>query len=262
MALEKEIKSYFNLELKDLNDKSGEVVFYFAAWSKDLDGDTILKNAYNKTLAENKPNIYHNRDHRDSCGMPMSFGVDDKGAYCRSQLAVKGWKSPDGEILDGTIVGNDTYQQYKFGLVKGHSQEFNTIKSTNDGNGDRIIQEVRLWGVTSVTNIPANLDTPTLSIKSFEDAATRMKSINDLLTNGNNISDKCGELFLKEYNRLSEWMEEKSKMMGFVHCEKCKSIYIPEGEMPKCTKCGRYMNQGKSKTIFTPGLAEDFKKMI
>ena len=249
MALEKEIKS-FQLELKDLNDSTGEVAFYFAAWTKDLDGDTILKTAYNKTLTENKSNIYHNRDHEDAVGKPKDFGVDDKGAFCVSQMALK------------TIDGNDCYEQYKAGLIKGHSQEFNTIKSTNDAIGDRVIQEVRLWGVTSVTNIPANLNTPTLSIKSFNDASTRLKSINDLLHNGN-ISDKCGELFLKEYNRLNEWIESKSKMMGFTHCEGCKSIFVPEADtqMPKCPKCGKYMNQGKSASIFTEGMAKDFRNI-
>jgi len=196
---QKQIKSLFNLELKDLNAKQGLVSFYFAAWNTDLDNDIFLKTAYNKTFKENKNNIYHNRDHSSAVGMPISFGTDENGAFVVSQLAMK------------TIAGNDTFEQYQAGLIKGHSQEFETIIDEYDSTTMvRTIKEVRLWGVTSVTHIPANLDTPTISMKSYQDAADYLSKVSKLLTDGN-ISDELGEKFLKEYKSLSEIMAKFEK---------------------------------------------------
>lgn len=199
MSKEKKNKLLLDVELKDLNEKQGLVSFYFAAWNEDLDRDIILKTAYNKTFKENKNNIYHNRDHNTAVGMPISFGVDESGAFAVSQLAMK------------TIAGRDTFEQYQAGLIKGHSQEFQTIIDEYDSaNGVRTIKEVRLWGVTSVTHVPANLDTPTISMKTYEDAADQLAKINKLLTTGN-ISDELGKRLTEEYKTLSKIIESKSK---------------------------------------------------
>lgn len=195
---EKQIKSLYDVELKDLNEKQGVVSFYFAAFTEDQDGDTILKSAYTKTLLENKNNIYHNRDHREAVGMPVSFGVDENGAFAVSQLAMK------------TIAGRDTFEQYQAGLVKGHSQEFQAMIFEPKGQRGRTIKEVRLWGITSVTQIPAHLNTPTISMKTYEDAADQLAKINKLLTTGN-ISDELGKRLTEEYKTLSEIIEKKSK---------------------------------------------------
>lgn len=193
----KEHKS-FHLELKDLNDKTGEVAFYFASLKRDQDKDRFVKGAYDKTLAENKANIYHNRDHSEAVGKPMELGFDGTGWYCVSMLAIK------------TICGNDCYEQYKAGLIKGHSQEFETILSDRSADGsERIIREVRLWGVTSVTNIPASLDTPTISLKSIQDAADYMEKINTLLTKGN-ASDELCKKFMDEYTKLEAFVKKHS----------------------------------------------------
>jgi len=211
MKNEKKIK-LCSLELKDINAQKGLVEFYFGAWTVDLDGDQILPTAYNKTFKENKSRIYHNRDHSDPVGSPIAFGTDENGAWVSSQLAIK------------TIQGADMFEQYQAGIVKGHSQEFETILSnTMDVNGDeiRVIKEVKLWGVTSVTRIPANLDTPTISMKSYEEVAEQLSKINKLLTSGN-ISDALGEKLMKEYKSLSEIIEKKQKEKSEI--EKPKGI--------------------------------------
>ncbi len=246
----KEIKS-FKLEMKDMDDKSGAVVFYYASFTRDLESDMFLKTAYNKTLSENTDNFYHNRDHKDAVGKPGEMGVDDKGVWCKSQLAIK------------TINGNDCYEQYKAGLIKGHSQEFETILSSNntDGSG-RDIAEVRLWGVTSVTNIPANLDTPTISVKSLQDAGELMGKINKMLHSGN-ISDAMGEKFLKEYNKLSELVKKHTALhaLGIVHCASCKTLVEggDEGQMfTKCKGCGKFVNKrtGSVKPLISPAMVK------
>jgi len=182
------------LELKDLNDDKGVVEFYFAAWGVDLDNDQILPIAYTKTLKENKSRVYHNRDHVEAVGTPMAFGTDENGAWVASKLAIK------------TMNGRDMFEQYRAGLVKGHSQEFETIIADVNSEGVRQIKELRLWGVTSVTKIPANLDTPTISLKSYADVAAQIAKINNILKSGN-ISDELGESLVKQFNELCDHMK-------------------------------------------------------
>lgn len=257
----------FDLELKDLSDSTGEVSFYFAAFSRDLVKDTISSTAYAKTLSENAKNnyknIYHNRDHADACGVPSRFGVDEKGVFCTSKLALK------------TVVGRDVYEQYKAGLIKGHSQEFQVMIFNNDPMGGRLIKEMKLFGVTSVTNIPANYDTPTKSIKSFADMAIQMKGINEILHNGS-VSDELGKNFCVEYKKLTQFMQSKEaemKAAGMSICDHCKSIIFDDDKMgdgvqdnpgltTKCANCGRYANPSQQKRLnrlLSPSMLNGFQ---
>lgn len=239
---------FCNLELKDLNDSTGEVSFYFAAWTKDLDNETIDKGAYNKTLKENVRNIYHNLDHKHAVGAPSKFGVDSTGVYCTSKLAIK------------TDDGLDCYEKYKAGIIKGHSQEFETIRDEPMQDGSRLIKEVKLWGVTSVTNIPANLDTPTISIKSFADCADYLSRINTMLKSGK-ISDELGERFLAEYKSLSEFVSKNKAMAngGMVHCDNCKMIVDKMPENGKCQKCGQFIHKVTQHPILSMDAVNAFR---
>lgn len=180
-----------NIELKDLSEEKGKVAFYYSAFGNtDLGGDIVQDTAFVKTVKENFKHIYHNRDHYEAVGVPLEFGQDAKGAYVVSQLGIK------------TACGMDCFEQYKAGMIKGHSMEYEAIKWSYDETTDtRTITEAKLWGVTSITNIPMNLDTPTISIKSLKDIDIAIKEIETFLTKGN-ISDECGKLFLKKYDRL------------------------------------------------------------
>jgi HK97 family phage prohead protease len=238
---------FLGLELKDLNDKTGQVAFYFGSFKKDLDNETIDKGAYAQTLKDTS-HVYHNRDHEDAVGKPISFGVDDKGAYCVSQLAIK------------TIHGNDCYEQYKAGIIKGHSQEFVTTSEGKAADGSRLIKILELWGVTSVTNIPASLDTPTISVKSFAEVADHLEKINLLLKSGN-ISDKLGAKFMNEYAALSELVEKNKTMAnyGIVHCDSCKAAYDTMPEDGKCYKCGQFIFKTPVKPMVTMEAIKNWK---
>lgn len=185
-------KIFNNLELKDFEEAKGEIAFYYSAFNNvDLGGDVVASSAFKKSVSENFAHIYHNRDHCEAVGKPLKFGQDSKGAYCISQLAIK------------TIDGNDCFEQYKAGIVKGHSMEYKAIKWSYDEQKDiRTITEAQLWGVTTVTNIPMNLDATTISIKSFTDIQYSMEEIEKFLRKGN-ISEKSGIKFLQEYDKLS-----------------------------------------------------------
>ncbi len=180
------------LELKDFEEAKGIVAFYYSIFNNtDLCGDIVTSTAFKKTVAENFKHIYHNRDHCEAVGKPLSFDQDTKGAFVVSQLAIK------------TQDGLDCFEQYKAGIIKGHSMEYNSIKWSYDETKEiRTITEAQLWGVTSVTNIPANLEADTISIKSFTDIKYSMEEIEKYLRKGN-ISEKSGIQFLSEFEKLS-----------------------------------------------------------
>lgn len=185
------IKLINNLELKDFSEGEGKVAFYYSAFNNaDLGGDIVQDTAFKKTVQENFKHIYHNRDHHEAVGAPIEFGQDNKGAFVVSQLAIK------------TKNGSDCYEQYKANIIKGHSMEYEALKWSYDEAKDiRTITEAKLWGVTSVTSIPMNLDTPTISIKSFKDISDSISEIENFLRKGN-ISDDLGKKFLTQYEKL------------------------------------------------------------
>lgn len=191
-----------NLEIKDFSgDGEGKVVFYYSAFNNtDLGGDIVKDTAFIKTVKENFKHIYHNRDHCEAVGSPLEFGQDSKGAFVVSQLGIK------------TEYGKDCFEQYKANMIKGHSMEYEAIKWSYDETTDtRTISEAKLWGVTSVTAIPMNLDATTISIKSFKDISLSISEIENFLRKGN-ISDDLGKKFLKEYDKLkilAKSLEEK-----------------------------------------------------
>lgn len=192
-----------NLEVKDFEESTGVIAFYYSAFNNvDLGGDVVSPSTFKKTVKENFKHIYHNRDHCEAVGKPLSFDQDAKGAFCVSQLAIK------------TEDGADTFEQYKAGIVKGHSMEYNAIKWSYDEDKEiRTITEAKLWGVTTVTNIPMNLEATTISIKSFTDIQYSMEEIEKFLRKGN-ISEKSGRQFLAEYEKLSllaKSLEDKLK---------------------------------------------------
>jgi HK97 family phage prohead protease len=195
---EREKNKFMPLEVKDMSDSTGEVAFYFAAWGLDRDMDIMKKSAYPKTIKENFKNIYHNFDHMDVCGVVKSLDVDERGAYCVSKM------------LLNTTVGRDVYEMYKAKAIKGHSQEFETLEYAYETIGTnkkaRVISDVRLWGVTSCSKIPANEDTPTISVKSHQEAIEYMEALNDLLTKGH-ITDMAGEKFQRQYLQLKAFVE-------------------------------------------------------
>lgn len=199
--MEKSTK-FNRLELKDFEEAKGIVTFYYSVFNNvDQNGDIVSPFAFNKTIQEQKDYIYHNRDHCESVGAPLEFGVDQKGAFVVSQLGIK------------TIDGADCFEQYKAKMIKGHSMEWRTVKSSYDETKEvRTLLECQLWGVTSITAIPANLLAGTISIKSYENISESISEIERFLRNGN-ISDEMGKKYvlqIKELNDLAQTLEKKA----------------------------------------------------
>jgi len=141
--------------LKDLDEK-GTVTFYFNAFDNvDSDNDVTRKGAFSKTMNDNKGRIKHFKNHNiyQTPGVIKELGEDEIGAWARSQLII------------GTQLGKDTYEEYKAGAITEHSFGYDILKSLKNPQGYRELTEVRLWEVSSLTAWGANEKTPMVDVK-------------------------------------------------------------------------------------------------
>lgn len=149
----------FSGELKDLDDK-GIVTFYFNSFNNvDSDGDMTLPGAFTKTMTDNKGRIKHFKNHNiyQSPGVIKEMGEDQAGAWARSQLIL------------GTQLGRDTYEEYKAGAITEHSFGFDTIKSRKNPSGYRELVELKVWEVSSLNAWGANQNTGVIDVKNEKD---------------------------------------------------------------------------------------------
>lgn len=150
-------------EIKDV-DPNGTVLFYASVFNnKDFGNDIIMPGAYSKTIKENLKNIRHFK-HHDSWKMPgviQEISEDSYGLLVKSKL-----------ILN-TQLGKETYEEYKAmqeaGKSMDHSVGYSAIKFDIDNDKDeRILREVKLFEVSTLTAWGMNPLAQTVSIKSLE----------------------------------------------------------------------------------------------
>lgn len=161
-----EYKAYQS-EIKEV-DPNGTIVFYPAVFgNKDLGGDTLMQGATIKTIRENIQNIRHFK-HHDSSQMPgviKEISEDNYGVLAKSQLIL------------GTQLGRETYEEYRAmadaGKSMDHSIGYKTIKFDEDRSDPneyrRILREIKLFEVSTLTSWGMNPKAQTVSVKSFED---------------------------------------------------------------------------------------------
>ena len=149
-------------EVKDIDDK-GLVKFYFSVFGNlDSDGDIVEKGAFLKTINDwktaNKKRVRHFKNHRwdQTPGVLQELYEDDKGAVAVSQLIL------------GTQLGKETYEEYRAGAIDQHSFGYDIIKSEWEGEDKDKVQrlmELKLNEVSSLNSWGANLETSTIDIK-------------------------------------------------------------------------------------------------
>ena len=150
-------------EVKEIDTK-GRVVFYASVFNnKDLCGDIIVPGAFSKTLQENLKNIRHFKHHSswDMPGVIKEIKEDNYGLVVTSDL-----------ILN-TTIGKETYEQYKAmadaGKSMDHSIGYRTIKfdidRTEPDDETRIIRELKLYEVSTLTGFGMNPLAQTVSVK-------------------------------------------------------------------------------------------------
>jgi HK97 family phage prohead protease len=177
-------KSYgvknLNLELKDIDEGSRQVVFYASAFdSIDSDQDIIRKGSFAKSIQERGASasgrkIAHLRNHdfEHQIGLPIEMVEDTFGLKVVSKLG-------------NSTKGNDALLDYQDGILREHSIGFNYVQDkikfveTAEG-GFWEISEVKLWEVSGVT-FGANEFTPVLDVaKGLNGKSEMIEKLNSL----------------------------------------------------------------------------------
>ncbi len=241
-----------DLQLKDLDNKKGIVAFYFAPFGVyDTHNDIHETKAFDKTILEFKEgrnDVLHFRDHiakangydhNEVPGVLTEMGVDQKGAFAVSQLALK------------TEIGKDTYEQYEAKIIKQHSYGALPASSEfkSDNKGGRILTMRDVKEVSSLTSWAASNKTPVISLKSLEEADMHMKAINHALHHGN-MTDKGYAALAGEYKKLKVFLEQKADFvaaMDMTKCWNCKQLLLHLNDdvdikTMVCTNCGENVN--------------------
>ena len=190
-------KSFSDSEMliKDVDGKAGIVTGYLSRFGNvDAHNDIMAKGCYSKSIQENGPRgkgrIAHLWSHSsyEPIGKLQELREDDFGLYFESKLV-------------NSTKGRDVLAYYEAGIINEHSVGFAGLKWQYDGDDNekpsyervRTFTEVKLYEGSSVV-IGANEDTPTLSVKSEDEAKTlveRLEKMQKLLRNGKNLSDEA-----------------------------------------------------------------------
>ena len=148
-------------EIKDLSEK-GVVTFYASVFgNKDYGNDIIERGAFTKTISENSRNVRHFKHHdtKQMVGVVKQMQEDGTGLLVTSQLILK------------TQSGAETYEEYKAMLEAGksmdHSIGYNVIKK-EEKEDDRLLKELRLMEVSTLTAWGMNPLAQTVDVKSLE----------------------------------------------------------------------------------------------
>lgn len=165
---------------KGLDIQSAELKFddarkgFFSGYASvfggvDAYGDTIVKGAYSKTLANRQRPVHLRWNHYGPIiGKWTALEEDDRG------LRV------EGELTPGHSVAEDVYALIKHGAVSGLSIGYRPIKQTATGDDTRTLEEIELIEI-SVVESPADLAAVIGDVKSVIDKAESLKEIERLL---------------------------------------------------------------------------------
>ena len=128
------------LEAKALGD-SGEFSGYAAIFGNiDQGGDILERGAFKEILTtkDNMVRILYQHDMRQPIGKAM-VKEDSKGLYF------------DGKLVLDNANARSAYALMKQGILDGMSIGYDTIKSKTDEDGNRILQAVKLYEISTVT---------------------------------------------------------------------------------------------------------------
>lgn len=156
-----------NFKTKDIsieikaNLEKNEIEAYASTWDKDLGSDTITKGAFAKTIKERFAGgqkrdikVLWQHDMSAPLGLPIHMEEDSKGLYTVSKIS-------------DTPLGQQAMQLARDGVVDKMSIGYDTIKSKDDGQGGRILNELKLYEYSLVT-FPMNEKADILQAKDMQ----------------------------------------------------------------------------------------------
>lgn len=135
----------------------------------DSYGDTIVKGAYQNTIADRERPVQMRWNHNGPViGKWTEIREDDDGLYV------------EGELTTGHSVADDAYALLKHGAVTGMSIGYRAVKTNETGKGRHELLEIDLIEI-SIVESPADLGAQVADIKSAIDQADSLKEIERLL---------------------------------------------------------------------------------
>lgn len=188
-----------NLSINDcqikMDDNGGFAGYASVFGGVDSYGDTIVKGAYEKTLADHGlPKMFFNHNDLDiPIGKWIDAGEDDTG------LMVK------GELTDGNTKANDVHLALKHGTVDGLSVGFYTSSDdyevTDDG---RTFNEISKLVEVSVVTYPAdsNARIDLTTVKSELDRFETIKDFERFLRDSGMFSKAGATAFCSRFVQL------------------------------------------------------------
>lgn len=183
-----------NCEVK-LDSDTGIFAGYASTFDNvDSYGDTIIKGAYKKTLAENgAPKMFFNHDSSSlPIGKWIDIGEDKKGLYVK------------GELTDGMSTSNDVkaalIHQTIDGLSIGYALKKGDYTPSDTHEGGRIIKNVSRLAEVSVVTFPADsfakLDV--VSLKSEIDTIETLREFEHYLRDAGNFSRDHAKMLIAQ----------------------------------------------------------------
>lgn len=209
---------------KDIDAATGTIQVYVSAFnSKDSDGDVITPGAYTKTVSEwgptatRKGRIWFLKNHNTS--MEIAKPSEIKADHYGLLFTVK---------MPNTVIAKDLLELYREGHITEHSVGFHPVKQQNKSDYNEIT-EIRLYEGSAVL-WGANENTPTVSVKSLEDAVSQFELTRKSLRNGK-FTDETFELLEYKLIQLENWMINHVKSVEANAAVKNTAITQPDDDV-------------------------------
>jgi hypothetical protein len=193
----------FDLQVKDVDSKSGVVTGYFSAFGMvDSDGDIIMPGAFKRSIQdwgpEGKGRIKHLLNHNPSqpLGKPLIVKEDSYGLYYESKVGTHS-------------LGKDFIKMAESGLITEHSIGFKTLREQKGSDANEIY-DVMLFEGSSLTSWGANENTPLIGIKgmkNIEQIQNQIKAFEKFIRDSD-VTDETIDLCLIKIKQLAQTVEQ------------------------------------------------------
>jgi HK97 family phage prohead protease len=195
----------FDLEVKDVDAKSGTVTGYFSAFGMvDSDGDIMMPGAFKRSIqdwgVEGKQRIKHLLNHNPSqpLGKLTMLKEDNFGLYYESKVGTH-------------QLGKDFVKMVESGLIAEHSIGFKTLREQKSGEANQI-QDVMLFEGSSLTAWGANENTPMMGMKGMKNIEKIQDQIKafEKFVRDSDVTDETIDLCLIKVKQLAQAIEQMS----------------------------------------------------
>ena len=195
----------FDLEVKDVDAKSGTVTGYFSAFGMvDSDGDIMMPGAFKRSIqdwgVEGKQRIKHLLNHNPSqpLGKLTMLKEDNFGLYYESKVGTH-------------QLGKDFVKMVESGLIGEHSIGFKTLREQKSGEANQI-QDVMLFEGSSLTAWGANENTPMMGMKGMKNIEKIQDQIKafEKFVRDSDVTDETIDLCLIKVKQLAQAIEQMS----------------------------------------------------